>query len=113
MKTKFLILALTNAILSLGNFSQAQQSMPFSAENKMVMIENVPDTNAAIPEQKQDANVTNTENAQLAAEVQLHLQVALHLQEFFESRENDEKICSETPQNCDYETSFITSAVVD
>src|SRR5215217_4085232 len=100
MKAKFLILALTNAMLGLGNFSQAQQSMPFSAENETIMIENAPDANATTSEQESDASLTNIESSQPAADAQLHLQVTLHLQEFFESRERDEDICSETPRNC-------------
>jgi len=114
MKTKILILALTNAFLSFGNLSQAQDRAPLSAENKSATIQSTTSFNTgnSARENEKPIQTASTDSVQSPEDAQLHSQVALKFQQFVESRELDEKICSDSPQDCDYGTSFIVPAIV-
>ena len=114
MKTKILILALTNAMLSLGTFSQAQETKPLSASNKAIVVEQTQklDSQATVSSNEDPTVIVTDETEQLVKEAQLHSQITQQMQQFFQSRELDEKVCSETPQTCDYEVSYPIPSIV-
>jgi len=114
MKTKILIIALANAMLSFGNLSHAQEIKPLSAKNKTITVENVSYSSIQPVEQTNEnpGLTVNMDNQPIATDDQLHSKIVIHMQQFVEDQAQEKNLCSELQQRCDEDYTFVIPSIV-
>src|SRR5262245_39791004 len=105
MKTKLLIIVFAKAMLSFGNFSQAQEVKPSSAETKIVSFQGNPNATVTASDAN-DMNLLPTEPAKIdlpPVDADLHNRMTVQLMQFVEGRNLNDKSCSDSPRDCEYD----------
>jgi hypothetical protein len=106
MKTKFLLIAAAHAMLSLGNFSYAQESAVLSAENTMALpVARQNEIDHLLNEMMRQAlsRLVKNEEPVSPEAVELHHRITHQMQEFLLKRMNEENRCAGDPAGCEYD----------